>query len=190
MRDNRAKLQLYLRAKEYAYKIFQRVPGCTLENARRIFTPDLYMIVAHEYSIINEIHNTQRMLNTSFAKTALSYDKMSKIISELKMNISSTIQLSMDYIEKFESFNFDGQFDKFSPIVARYRISLKNIEKEFDENFKKIDFAMRKIPLLSTYKDMQQGLLAVQKEAQYLINGGRNIIVAMMKLNEEMLEEL
>ena len=60
MRNSISQLRLYLCAKEYAYKIFKRVPNCTLENARKIFTNDLYSVVLNEYQLYCKVYNVDK----------------------------------------------------------------------------------------------------------------------------------
>lgn len=87
MRNSIAQLQLYLSAKEYAYKIFKRVPNCTLENARKIFTTDLYMVVVNEYTLyckINEEDKASKALRNALIVTGINTNEYGLELKKLR----------------------------------------------------------------------------------------------------------
>lgn len=87
MRSSMAQLQLYLRAKEYAYKIFQRVPNCTLENARKIFTTDLYRVVVNEYQLyckINDEDKASKALRNALIVTGINIHEYERDLKNLR----------------------------------------------------------------------------------------------------------
>lgn len=87
MRNSIVQLQLYLRAKEYAYKIFKRVPNCTLDNARKIFTTDLYRVVVNEYKLyckINDEDNASKALRNALIVTGININEYGRELNKLR----------------------------------------------------------------------------------------------------------
>lgn len=87
MRNSIVQLQLYLRAKEYAYKIFKRVPNCTLENARKIFTTELYRVVVNEYTLyckINDEDKASKALRNALIVTGININEYGRELKNLR----------------------------------------------------------------------------------------------------------
>ena len=100
-------LQLYLSAKEYAYKIFKRVPNCTLENARKIFTTDLYMVVLNEYKLyckINDEDKASKALRNALIVTGININEYGRELKKLRANYLEFDSLAREALLKNNAF--------------------------------------------------------------------------------------
>lgn len=87
MRNSIVQLRLYLSAKKYAYKIFKRVPNCTLENARKIFTTYLYRVVVNEYQLyckINDEDKASKALRNALIVTGINVNEYGRELKKLR----------------------------------------------------------------------------------------------------------
>ena len=103
MRNSIVQLQLYLRAKEYAYKIFKRVPNCTLENARKIFTTDLYRVVVNEYNLyckINEEDKASKALRNALIVTGININEYGRELKKLRSTYLELDSLAKEVLLK------------------------------------------------------------------------------------------
>lgn len=103
MRNSIVQLQLYLRAKEYAYKIFQRVPNCTLENARKIFTTDLYRVVVNEYQLyckINDEDKASKALRNALIVTGININEYGRDLKKLRSTYLELDSLAKEVLLK------------------------------------------------------------------------------------------
>lgn len=115
MRNAIGQLRLYLRAKEYAYKIFKRVPNCTLENARKIFTNELYMVVVNEYKLyckINEEDKARKALRNALIVTGINVNEYGRDIKKLM-----SVYLELDRIAKQVLLKNNATFKKLIPYL-------------------------------------------------------------------------
>lgn len=107
MRNSIVQLQLYLRAKEYAYKIFKRVPNCTLENARKIFTTELYMVVLNEYKLyckINEEDNASKALRNALIVTGININEYGRDLKKLRSTYLELDRIGKEVLLKNNAF--------------------------------------------------------------------------------------
>lgn len=103
MRNSIVQLQLYLRAKEYAYKIFKRVPNCTLENARKIFTTDLYRVVVNEYQLyckINDEDKASKALRNALIVTGININEYGRDLKKLRSTYLELDSLAKEVLLK------------------------------------------------------------------------------------------
>lgn len=103
MRNSIVQLHLYLRAKEYAYKIFKRVPNCTLENARKIFTTDLYRVVLNEYQLyckLNEEDNASKALRNALIVTGININEYGRDLKKLRSTYLEIDSLAKEVLLK------------------------------------------------------------------------------------------
>lgn len=103
MRNSIVQLQLYLRAKEYAYKIFKRVPNCTLENARKIFTTDLYRVVVNEYQLyckINDEDKASKALRNALIVTRINVNEYGRDLKKLRSTYLELDSLAKEVLLK------------------------------------------------------------------------------------------
>ena len=103
MRNSIVQLQLYLSAKEYAYKIFKRVPNCTLENARKIFTTDLYRVVLNEYQLyckINEEDKASKALRNALIVTGININEYGIELKKLRSTYLELDSLAKEVLIK------------------------------------------------------------------------------------------
>lgn len=103
MRNSIVQLHLYLRAKEYAYKIFKRVPNCTLENARKIFTTDLYKVVLNEYQLyckLNEEDNASKALRNALIVTGININEYGRDLKKLRSTYLELDSLAKEVLLK------------------------------------------------------------------------------------------
>ena len=103
MRNHIVQLQLYLRAKEYAYKIFKRVPNCTLENARKIFTTDLYRVVVNEYQLyckINDEDKASKALRNALIVTGININEYGRELKKLRSTYLELDSLAKEVLLK------------------------------------------------------------------------------------------
>lgn len=113
MRNSIVQLQLYLRAKEYAYKIFKMVPNCTLENARKIFTTDLYRVVVNEYKLyckINEEDKASKALRNALIVTGINSNEYGRELKKLR-----STYLEFDRIAKAVLLKNNALYKKVIP---------------------------------------------------------------------------
>ena len=146
MRNSIVQLQLYLSAKEYAYKIFKKVPNCTLENARKIFTTDLYMVVLNEYKLyckINDEDKASKALRNALIVTGININEYGRELKKLRDN----------YLE----------FDSIArEVILRnnvvYKKLIHSLPSEYSENlFRIIEFnnkTLRDYGKFSTQRDI------------------------------------
>ena len=103
MRNSIVQLHLYLRAKEYAYKIFKRVPNCTLENARKIFTTDLYRVVVNEYQLyckINDEDKSSKALRNALIVTGININEYGRDLKKLRSTYLELDSLAKEVLLK------------------------------------------------------------------------------------------
>ena len=146
MRNSIVQLQLYLSAKEYAYKIFKKVPNCTLENARKIFTTDLYMVVLNEYKLyckINDEDKASKALRNALIVTGININEYGR---ELK-NLRSTY-LEFDSIARKVLLRNNAFYKALIPSLPSK--AGENLFKVIEENNK----ALRDYGKFSTQRDI------------------------------------
>ena len=115
MRNSIVQLQLYLSAKEYAYKIFQRVPNCTLENARKIFTTDLYRVVVNEYQLyckINDEDKASKALRNALIVTGININEYGRELKKLR-----STYLELDGLAKEVLLKNNAIYKKLIPFL-------------------------------------------------------------------------
>ena len=103
MRNSIVQLQLYLSAKEYAYKIFKKVPNCTLENAKKIFTTDLYRVVLNEYKLyckINDEDKASKALRNALIVTGININEYGRELKNLRSQYLELDSLAREVLLK------------------------------------------------------------------------------------------
>lgn len=187
MRKSRTQAQLYLRAREYAYKIFQRVPNCTLENARKIFTTDLYRVVVETYSVLNSLVTTQKTLNIAFVKMSSSYRRVKEASDIVDNTLRSAIRDCEDFANSLKSDLYDYLTDDERSKIRNFEEMIMRDKKGVSEVLKARDEALKRIPLLTTTSKINEALTTVLRMEQRLINIFEKRLGQMMKLNEELM---
>lgn len=187
MRKSRSQAQLYLRAREYAYKIFQRVPNCTLENARRIFTTDLYRVVVETYSVLNSLVTTQKTLNIAFVKMSSSYRRVKEASDIVDNTLRSAIRDCEDFTNSLKSDLYDYLTDDERSKIRNFEEMIMRDKKGVSEVLKARDEALKRIPLLTTTPKIKEALTTVLRMEQRLINIFEKRLGQMMALNEELM---
>lgn len=187
MRKSRSQAQLYLRAREYAYKIFQRVPNCTLENARRIFTTDLYRVVVETYSVLNSLVTTQKTLNIAFVKMSYSYRRVKEASDIVDNTLMSAIRDCEDFTNSLKSDLYDYLTDDERSKIRSFEEMIMRDKKGVGEVLKARDEALKRIPLLTTTSKIKEALTTVLRVEQRLINIFEKRLGQMMALNEELM---
>lgn len=187
MRKSRSQAQLYLRAREYAYKIFQRVPNCTLENARRIFTTDLYRVVVETYSVLNSLVTTQKTLNIAFVKMSSTYRRVKEASDIVDNTLRSAIRDCEDFANSLKSDLYDYLTDDERSKIRNFEEMIMRDKKGVSEVLKARDEALKRIPLLTTTSKINEALTTVLRMEQRLINIFEKRLGQMMKLNEELM---
>lgn len=190
MRKSRSQAQLYLRAREYAYKIFQRVPNCTLENARRIFTTDLYRVVVETYSVLNSLVTTQKTLNIAFVKMSSSYRRVKEACDIVDNTLGSAIRDCEDFTNSLKSDLYDYLTDDERNRIRNFEEMIMRDKKGVSEVIKARDEALKKIPLLTTTPKIKEALTTVLRVESRLISIFKKRLGQMMKLNDDLLERL
>ena len=187
MRKSRSQAQLYLRAREYAYKIFQRIPNCTLENARRIFTTDLYRVVVETYSVLNSLVTTQKTLNIAFVKMSSSYRRVKEACEFADKMVLDAMNHNENFVKSIKSDLYDyindeerNKIFEFEKMVIKDREGLSEVLKARDE-------ALKKIPLLTTTPKIEEALNAVMKVEFGLVNLFKHRLAQGMKLTEDLI---
>lgn len=146
MRNSIVQLQLYLRAKEYAYKIFKRVPNCTLENARKIFTTDLYRVVVNEYQLyckINDEDKASKALRNALIVTGININEYGRELKNLRAQY-----LELDSLAKEVLLKNNAIYKKLIPSLPS-KVG-ENLFKVIEENNK----AIRDYGKFSTQRDI------------------------------------
>lgn len=187
MRKSRSQAQLYLRAREYAYKIFQRVPNCTLENARRIFTTDLYRVVVETYSVLNSLVTTQKTLNIAFVKMSSSYRRVKEASDIVDNTLRGAIRDCEDFTNSLKSDLYDYLTDDERSKIRSFEEMIMRDKKGVSEVLKARDEALKRIPLLTTTSKIKEALSTVLRMEQRLINIFEKRLGQMMALNEELM---
>ena len=187
MRKSRSQAQLYLRAREYAYKIFQRIPNCTLENARRIFTTDLYRVVVETYSVLNSLVTTQKTLNIAFVKMSSSYRRVKEACDIVDTTLSSAIRDCEDFTNSLKSDLYDYLTDDERSKIRSFEEMIMRDKKGVSEVLKARDEALKRIPLLTTTPKIKEALTTVLRVEQRLINIFKKRLGQMIELNEELM---
>lgn len=187
MRKSRSQAQLYLRAREYAYKIFQRVPNCTLENARRIFTTDLYRVVVETYSVLNSLVTTQKTLNIAFIKMSSSYRRVKEACEFADTTLKGAIRDCEDFTNSLKSDLYDYLTDDERSKIRSFEEMIMRDKKGVSEVLKARDEALKGIPLLTTTPKIKEALTTVLRVEQRLINIFKKRLGQMIELNEELM---